>query len=90
MPDRTTTAFTPAQRDTLRDLYAAGCIDRDNAKGCYWPELRHINPVVVGILVEKGWAERRTRKAPAGIRSAAYWLTAAGIAKAREIGPRST
>jgi hypothetical protein len=83
MPIRSNYALTPAQRETLTDLLEAGCVSRESALSAL--ELRRVNPNVVGILIDKGWALKRTRSTPGGARAASYWLTREGVAKAQEV-----
>ncbi len=81
MPDRTRYALTSSQQQHLVLLYAGGCVTRDSALSAL--ELNGCVPGVIGILIDKGFADKRTRKTPGGARAASYWLTAEGIQQAR-------
>lgn len=84
MPLRANTAFTPAQRDQLLQLFDAGAIGRENGRSIFDAGMGGANPNVIGILLEKGWSEQRTTRA-GGSQRTLYWLTEAGAAKAREV-----
>ncbi len=84
MPDRTKYALTDPQKDELRRLLAAGCVDRDTAMSIYDLPLKRANPNVIGILIEKGFALKRVKTRNLSSRTC-YWLTAAGVAQAQEL-----
>jgi hypothetical protein len=87
MPDRTRTAMTPSQREHLGLLLKVGALTRETAVCSFdhRPTLHHLNPGVIGILIDKGFADKRVRGARGESRITVYWLTAAGQAKAREL-----
>lgn len=88
MPDRTRYALTPSQRENLAILLEAGAIGRDKGVSIFdHPSAIHLNPGVIGILIDKRLADKRgaSRGGRGGSRVTLYWLTEAGEAKAREL-----
>lgn len=85
MPNRAAYALTEPQKDELRRLLGAGCLDRESAKSIYDLPLKRANPNVIGILIEKGFAQKRVRTVSLSSRTC-YWLTPEGAAQARELG----
>ncbi len=86
MPDRTSYALTASQQENLVLLLQSACLDRESAKSVYEAGLRQVNPNVIGILIDKGLAEKRTRSlAPGGVRAASYWLTDEGAKLALQL-----
>jgi hypothetical protein len=85
VPNRAAYLLTVSQREHLGMLLDAGALDRETAKSMFdHPLLRSLNPNVVGILIDKGFADKRVRGAK-GHRITVYWLTAGGVAVAREL-----
>lgn len=86
MSGRANYALTVAQREHLEQLHAFGAADIVTAatvflKGHVGEQL---NPNVVGILCEKGLANRKV-VSRRGSRVTVYWLTKAGVAKTVEL-----
>lgn len=85
MPDRTKYALTVPQRENLGILLKVKALGREKGVSLFdFPATRRLNPGVIGILIDKGFAGKRgaTRR---GCRVTLYWLTEAGEAKAREL-----
>lgn len=87
MPDHPLTAN---QQDHLQRLFKAGCLNREAALSAYEIDRvvkggMGINPNIVGALIDKELADKRTRTTPSGVRAASYWLNDAGAARAREL-----
>lgn len=85
MPDRTAYSLTYSQQEHLLDLLEAGATSREGAVSIFdHAAVRNLNPNVVGILCDKGFADRRVRTRK-DRRLTVYWLTDTGVAKAREL-----
>lgn len=85
MANRAAYLLTVAQREHLGMLLDAGALDRETAKSIFdHPLLRALNPNVVAVLVDKGFADKRVR-GDHHRRITVYWLTAGGAALAREL-----
>jgi hypothetical protein len=84
MGDRTKYALTAAQRDELGRLLRLGALDRESALSAYDPGMGASNANVLGILIEKGFALKRTRTRSRVARTV-YWLTDAGAVEARKL-----
>ncbi len=84
MPDRTSYALTPYQRGQLKLLLGAAALDRDTAIHAYEPAGRNLLPGVLGILLDKGFVEKRSRTRQRQTRTV-YWLTEGGATLARQI-----
>lgn len=81
---RSQTALTSAQQVELRRLMAAGAMDAEAALSVYDLGMKHANPNVIGILIDKGLALKRVRTRKRVSRTI-YWLTEAGQAQARAV-----
>jgi hypothetical protein len=69
---------------TIRKLADAGCVSLETSLPAF-DALRDLNPGTVGRLQSKGLAAAKVRGSRGGSRLTHYWLTEAGVAKAREL-----
>lgn len=77
-------APTPGQVGQLKLLMAAGAVSRDAAKGPHDLGMGRCHPNIIGALVDRGEAGKRS-KSVKGRSWTEYWLTEAGLKLANEL-----
>lgn len=76
--------LTPAQERQLVDLKRFGAVAEATACGPY-ESACPINPLVLGKLRDLELAASRVVRKPGGSQFTAYWLTPAGVERARQL-----
>ena len=91
MAARAQYAMTAAQREHLVRLREAGATDRARAVTAADSRIvGFLNAGVVGILIDKGFAEKATRRRTGGSQVTIYWLTEAGLSTATLLAVAAT
>jgi hypothetical protein len=83
MAARTQYAMTASQREHLLRLREAAATDRARAVTAADSRIvGFLHAGVVGILIDKGFAAKATRRRAGGSQATIYWLTEAGLGTA--------